>query len=423
MDIARCAKCLLLLVEALHLAHLLASHGYLFPVDEHVPTVKNDNTFYRFQTPYFWPSNNVSPENTDYAIYLFKRTLLNKNKLNLTDFEAVNFALLQEMLARKWEFITMQAEMQSKVDKKREKMERKILESQERAFWDVHRPMPGCVNTTEMDVRKIRMNRPKPKQSTLSRSGLCSHDYNIPIIISEDVPSQSYIKSSIDALKKEITALKIRLERRNIKLSKIAEAYIIYYEQYMEYDPFFMQPESSNPWITDNSELWEQESVPKEASVRRVKRWAFSLQEVLADPLGRQHFMRFLEKEFSSENLKFWEAVQYMKSLPFSKVKKCAEEIWSEYLAPDASCPINVDSQSHELSRKNMKKPDRWTFDIAAAHVYHLMKSDSYPRYIRSEMYKEFLNGSKKKASVKGIRSIVSFSSVKKEPSMTSILE
>lgn len=27
------------------------------------------------------------------------------------------------------------------------------------------------------------------------------------------------------------------------------------------------------------------------------------------------------------------------------------------------------------------------------------MKSDSYPRYIRSEMYKEFLNGSKKKVS------------------------
>lgn len=28
------------------------------------------------------------------------------------------------------------------------------------------------------------------------------------------------------------------------------------------------------------------------------------------------------------------------------------------------------------------------------------MKADSYSRYLRSEMYKEFLNGSKKKVSV-----------------------
>lgn len=46
------------------------------------------------------------------------------------------------------------AEAQSKVDKKRDKLERKVLDSQERAFWDVHRPMPGCVNTTEMDIKK-----------------------------------------------------------------------------------------------------------------------------------------------------------------------------------------------------------------------------------------------------------------------------
>ncbi|KAK7580230.1 hypothetical protein V9T40_000859 [Parthenolecanium corni] len=410
-------------VEALHLAHLLASHGYLFPVDDHVLTVKNDNTFYRFQTPYFWPSNNNEPENTDYAVYLCKRTMLNKNKVNLSDYEAQNYARLQKMLARKWEFIYMQAEAQSKVDKKREKTERKILESQERAFWDVHRPMPGCVNTTEIDIRKVHAKH-KPKTVAPPRPRLCTHECNIPIIISNpDAPSQSFEKTSMDALKREVTALKIRLERRNIKLSKIAETYIMYYEQYTEYDPFFTQPEYQNPWLTDNADLWEQEIPTKEISVRRVKRWAFTLQEVLADPLGRQHFMRFLEKEFSSENLKFWEAVQNMKSLPVTQVRKFAEEIWSEYLAPDASCPINVDSHSHELSRKNMESPDRWTFDIAAAHVYHLMKSDSYPRYIRSEMYREFLNGSKKKASVKGIRSIVSFSSIKKEPSMTSVLE
>ena len=41
------------------------------------------------------------------------------------------------------------------VAKKRDKQERKILDSQERAFWDVYRPSPGQVNTTETDIKKM----------------------------------------------------------------------------------------------------------------------------------------------------------------------------------------------------------------------------------------------------------------------------
>ncbi|GFR10617.1 regulator of G-protein signaling 7 [Trichonephila clavata] len=36
--------------EALHLGHLMSAHGYFFPIDDHVLTVKADGTFYRFQT-------------------------------------------------------------------------------------------------------------------------------------------------------------------------------------------------------------------------------------------------------------------------------------------------------------------------------------------------------------------------------------
>lgn len=68
----------------------------------------------------------------------------NKTRLELADYEAENLARLQKMFSRKWEFIFMQAEAQSKVDKKRDKLERKVLDSQERAFWDVHRPMVCC---------------------------------------------------------------------------------------------------------------------------------------------------------------------------------------------------------------------------------------------------------------------------------------
>ncbi|XP_015118882.1 regulator of G-protein signaling 7 isoform X2 [Diachasma alloeum] len=377
--------------EALRVAHLMASHGYFFPIDDHCLTVKNDNTFYRFQTPYFWPSNCWEPENTDYAVYLCKRTMQNKTRLELADYEAENLARLQKMFSRKWEFIFMQAEAQSKVDKKRDKLERKVLDSQERAFWDVHRPMKAC-----------RTNKPMVKASKHLQLGVAGGRISPTHADADITPSSESIQREIDMLKQ-------RLDRRNIKVSKVAEALIGYFEQYVEYDPLFTQPEFSNPWISDSTELWEQEKIAKDVSARRVKRWGFSLQELLQDPIGREQFVKFLEMEYSSENLKFWEAVQNLKTLPQRDVQAKVEEIWNEYLRPDASCPINVDSRSFELTKRNLEKPDRWSFDVAAAHVYHLMKTDSYARYLRSEMYRDFLNGSKKKASVKGIRSIVPF--------------
>lgn len=36
-------------MEALHLGTLMAAHGYFFPISDHVLTLKDDGTFYRFQ--------------------------------------------------------------------------------------------------------------------------------------------------------------------------------------------------------------------------------------------------------------------------------------------------------------------------------------------------------------------------------------
>ena len=62
--------------------------------------------------------------------------------------------------------------------------------------------------------------------------------------------------------------------------------------------------EPSNPWISEETSFWELERSTKELSTRRVKRWAFSLDEVLRDPAGKEQFAKFLAKEYSSENLK-----------------------------------------------------------------------------------------------------------------------
>ncbi|XP_019623200.1 PREDICTED: regulator of G-protein signaling 7-like isoform X1 [Branchiostoma belcheri] len=375
--------------EAVHLGSLMSAHGYFFPISDHVLMLKDDGTFYRFQTPYFWPSNCWEPENTDYAVYLCKRTMQNKARLELADYEAENLAKLQRMFARKWEFIFMQAEAQandlSRVDKKRDKVERKILDSQERAFWDVHRPVPGCVNTTEMDIKKsCRVScgdTPKKRKST-TNGGLD--------ITEEQIEPEE--------LQKQVTALQKKLDKHHIKMSKIAELLMSYSEQFGDYEPFLSPPEPSNPWITDDSSLWEQDKMGENREIpgRRVRKWGLSFDELLTDLAGREQFLKFLEKEFSAENLRFWLACDELYSVPLKDVESAVQEIYSEFLAPGCPSPINVDSKCQAIANKNMEKPNRYTFDACMEHIYNLMKSDSYRRFIRSQQYRDMLQTKKK---------------------------
>ncbi|KAM9297486.1 regulator of G-protein signaling 7 isoform 9-T9 [Morus bassanus] len=341
-------------VEALHLGTLMAAHGYFFPISDHVLTLKDDGTFYRFQTPYFWPSNCWEPENTDYAVYLCKRTMQNKARLELADYEAESLARLQRAFARKWEFIFMQAEAQAKVDKKRDKIERKILDSQERAFWDVHRPVPGCVNTTEVDIKKSsRMRNPhKTRKSVYGlQNDIRSHSPT-------HTPAPETKPPTEDELHQEIKHWQMQLDRHRLKMSKVAES--------------------------------------KEPGQQRVKRWGFGMDEALKDPVGREQFLKFLESEFSSENLRFWLAVEDLKKRPIREVPARVQEIWQEFLAPGAPSAINLDSKSYDKTTQNVKDPGRYTFEDAQEHIYKLMKSDSYPRFIRSSAYQELLQAKKK---------------------------
>uniref|UniRef100_A0A3B4DB79 Regulator of G protein signaling 7a n=1 Tax=Pygocentrus nattereri TaxID=42514 RepID=A0A3B4DB79_PYGNA len=370
-------------VEALHLGTLMAAHGYFFPISDHVLTLKDDGTFYRFQTPYFWPSNCWEPENTDYAVYLCKRTMQNKARLELADYEAESLARLQRAFARKWEFIFMQAEAQAKVDKKRDKIERKILDSQERAFWDVHRPVPGCVNTTEVDIKKSsRMKNPhKTRKSVYGlQNDIRSHSPT-------HTPAPEAKQPTVEELQEQVQSV--------CSYQFLTDGYT---EQYADYDPFLSTPDPSNPWISDDTTFWELEA-SKEPTQSRVKRWGFRMDEVLKDPAGREQFLKFLESEFSSENLRFWLAVQELKRRPIREVPSRVQEIWQEFLAPGAPSAINVDSKSYDKTTQNVKDPGRYAFEDAQEHIYMLMKSDSYSRFIRSSAYQELLQAKKKSGS------------------------
>ncbi|GAA6069362.1 regulator of G-protein signaling 7a isoform X1, partial [Tachysurus ichikawai] len=186
-----------------------------------------------------------------------------------------------------------------------------------------------------------------------------------------------------------------QLDRHRLKMSKVAEGLLGYTEQYADYDPFLSTPDPSNPWISDDTTIWELEA-SKEPTQSRVKRWGFRIDEVLKDPAGREQFLKFLESEFSSENLRFWLAVQELKKRPIREVPSRVQEIWQEFLASGAPSAINVDSKSYDKTTQNVKDPGRYAFEDAQEHIYKLMKSDSYSRFIRSSAYQELLQAKKK---------------------------
>ena len=89
-----------------------------------------------------------------------------------------------------------------------------------------------------------------------------------------------------EQLQREVDSLRIRLEHRigGVRLSKVAESYCTFYEQWAEYDAFITLAEPSNPWVTDSTDFWELERQTKDVPCRRVRRWAFSVKELLRDP-------------------------------------------------------------------------------------------------------------------------------------------
>ncbi|CAO1386043.1 unnamed protein product [Diamesa serratosioi] len=351
--------------EALNLANQLCQHGYFFPVsDSKTLVVKDDSSLYRFQTPYYWPwRQQKAPDQIEYAIYLAKRSLRNKQRHGLEEYETEALASLHKNLKAKWDFITMQAEEQIKLAKDRKKGDKIVSDSQERAYWRVHRPPPGLFTPLESCPIPSRDRQGKPRKRT------------------------------VEDWQREVEITKTSMGRNRVKMSAACESLVAYFETFSEYDPLMLPALPSNPWVTEDITFWQLNSpVVEVPTEKRVKRWAISIEELVKDPTGLQEFTFYLRKEYSHENIRFWSAVNDMRRSSHSQLSRKAMEIYEEFLEPGAPCEINIDGKTMEKVQHGLKSPSRFTFDVAAEHVYTLLlKKDCYPRFVRSEHYKNLL--------------------------------
>uniref|UniRef100_A0A8C3UY34 Regulator of G-protein signaling 9 n=1 Tax=Catharus ustulatus TaxID=91951 RepID=A0A8C3UY34_CATUS len=268
------------------------------------------------------------------TIYLAKKNI--KRKGILEEYEKEHYNMLNQKINYKWDFVIMQAKEQYKAGKERKKEDRYALDCQERAYWLVNRTPPGMLDVLEYGIDRVT----DPNEN------------------------------------------KVNQVRQIVKYS----------EQFLSNDPILSGCLPSNPWISDDPDFWDLNAKLVEVPTRmRVERWAFNFSELIRDPKGRQNFQLFLKKEFSGENLGFWEACEDLKYGDQSKVKEKAEEIYKLFLAPGARRWINIDGKTMGITVKGLEHPHRYVLDAAQTHIYMLMKKDSYGRYLKSPIYKEML--------------------------------
>uniref|UniRef100_A0A672SR07 Regulator of G-protein signaling 9-like n=1 Tax=Sinocyclocheilus grahami TaxID=75366 RepID=A0A672SR07_SINGR len=326
--------------EAQAFGTMLVAFGYIYPLQDHKKLVlRPDGSLNRFQTPYFWPVQKWKAEDTDYGIYLAKRNIRKKGVLDAYEQEEYN--KLHKWMNHKWDFIVMQAKEQYHAGKARQKADRVVFDCQERAYWIVHRPpvsgwqkllVYSCFEDIIRRVHFLFLNCLQPQ----------THSYflvkHTPIIF----------------LAKYITTFK-------------------------NHDPFLIPCLPSNPWHTDDDSYWELNAPDVEIPTKmRVERWSFSFYELLNDPRGRADFKIFLKKEFSGENLAFWEAAEELKWGTAASMSEKAEQIFKTFLAPGAPRWINIDGRTMGLTVKGLEHPHRYVLDGAQTHIFMLMKKDTF---------------------------------------------
>ncbi|XP_067301394.1 regulator of G-protein signaling 12 isoform X2 [Pseudorasbora parva] len=126
-------------------------------------------------------------------------------------------------------------------------------------------------------------------------------------------------------------------------------------------------------------------------SERRVASWAGSFERLLQDPVGVRYFSEFLKKEFSEENILFWQACECFSQVPEHDKKQLsqkAKEIYNRFLSSKATMPVNIDSQA-QLADDVLTAPQPNMFKQPQLQIFNLMKMDSYARFLKSTLYQE----------------------------------
>ncbi|VDN17416.1 unnamed protein product [Gongylonema pulchrum] len=113
------------------------------------------------------------------------------------------------------------------------------------------------------------------------------------------------------------------------------------------------------------------------------------VERILRNDLYRKPFQQFLEQQFCAENINFYMAVEEYRSIPDTDLErraKTARQIFERHFSPNSVEPVNIDNSTSKSIRDAVMSQNFTSqlYDVAQYQIFHLLKYDCWPRYLRA---------------------------------------
>lgn len=122
-------------------------------------------------------------------------------------------------------------------------------------------------------------------------------------------------------------------------------------------------------------------------------RWAESLKQLLEDSEGVRLFKQFLDQEQGcSAVLDFWFACSGLKMVADDpeRFAGLAKMVYKHYVKGER-LRLSADIRRRIVERLRQRQIDRTMFDEAQAYIEHVMRSDDYPLFLKSDTYLQYV--------------------------------
>ncbi|XP_007114588.2 regulator of G-protein signaling 13 [Physeter macrocephalus] len=154
---------------------------------------------------------------------------------------------------------------------------------------------------------------------------------------------------------------------------------------------FFRKMSRQNRWICKMCRD-DSKRPPSNLTLEEALQWAQSFEKLMATKYGPVVYAAYLKTEHSDENIKFWMACETYKKVASQRSRTSrAKKLYRTYIQPQSPREINIDSSTRETIIKNIQEPTQTCFEEAQKIVHMNMERDSYPRFLKSEMYQKLL--------------------------------